>query len=105
MKPILQKLPWHLWDLPERYPKAEIALSAPPYEQVNRITTTSDKVKILAILGNSQGINTKADQALLNLLPNADITFLVEPQCQDLTDQLWEQHWQILYWHNSRNFS
>ncbi|MEH2463024.1 CHASE2 domain-containing protein [Nostoc sp.] len=93
----LQKLPWHLWDLLERYPKAEIALSAPAYEQVNRITTTSDKVKILAILGNSQGINTKVDQALLNLLPNADITFLVEPQCQDLTDQLWEQHWQILF--------
>ncbi|MHC5722352.1 MAG: CHASE2 domain-containing protein, partial [Nostoc sp.] len=33
----------------------------------------------------------------LNLLPNADITFLVEPQCQDLTDQLWEQDWQILF--------
>ncbi|MEH2247997.1 CHASE2 domain-containing protein [Nostoc sp.] len=93
----LQKLPWHLWDLLERYPQAEIALSAPAYEQVNRIATTSDKIKILAILGNSQGINTKADQALLNLLPNADITFLVEPQCQDLTDQLWEQHWQILF--------
>ncbi|MCC5669524.1 CHASE2 domain-containing protein [Nostoc sp. CHAB 5784] len=93
----LQKLPWHLWDLVERYPQAEIALSAPAYEQVNRITTTYDKVKILAILGNSQGIDTKADQALLNLLPNADITFLIEPQCQDLTDQLWEQHWQILF--------
>ncbi|MCC5610708.1 CHASE2 domain-containing protein [Nostoc sp. CHAB 5834] len=93
----LQKLPWHLWDLVERYPQAEIALSAPAYEQVNRITTTYDKVKILAILGNSQGIDTKADQALLNLLPNADITFLIEPQCQNLTDQLWEQHWQILF--------
>jgi hypothetical protein len=95
----LQKLPWHLWDLLERYPHAEIALSAPAYEQVNlnRIATTYDKVKILAILGNSQGIDTKADQALLNLLPNTDITFLVEPQCQDLTDQLWEQHWQILF--------
>ncbi|MEH1909025.1 MAG: CHASE2 domain-containing protein [Nostoc sp.] len=93
----LQKLPWHLWDLLERYPQAEIALSAPAYEQVNRTATTYDKVKILAILGNSQGIDTKADQALLNLLPNTDITFLVEPQCQDLTEQLWEQHWQILF--------
>lgn len=93
----LQKLPWHLWDLLELYPCAEIALSAPAYEQVNRIATTYDKVKILAILGNSQGIDTQADRALLNLLPNADITFLVEPQCQDLTDQLWEQHWQILF--------
>ncbi|MBW4455816.1 MAG: CHASE2 domain-containing protein [Nostoc indistinguendum CM1-VF10] len=95
----LQKFPWHLWDLIERYPQAEIALSAPAYEQVNlnRIATTYDKVKILAILGNSQGIDTKADQALLNLLPNTDITFLIEPQCLDLTNQLWEQNWQILF--------
>ncbi len=93
----LQKLPWHLWDLLERYPKAEIALSAPAYEQVNRMVTTYNKVKILAILGNSQGIDTQADRVLLKLLPKADITFLVEPQCQDLTDRLWEQHWQILF--------
>lgn len=93
----LQKLPWHLWDLLERYPKAEIALSAPIYEQVNRMATTSDKIKILAILGDSQGIDIQADRAILEKLPNADITFLVEPQCQDLTDHLWEQHWQILF--------
>ncbi|OUL24583.1 sensor protein Chase2 [Nostoc sp. RF31YmG] len=93
----LQKLPWHLWDLLERYPHTEIALSAPAYEQVNRVASTSDRVKILAILGNSQGIDTQADRKLLELLPNADITFLVEPQSQDLTDQLWEQHWQILF--------
>lgn len=93
----LQKLPWHLWDLLERYPHTEIALSAPAYEQVNRVASTSDQVKILAILGNSQGIDTQADKKLLELLPNADITFLVEPQSQDLTDQLWEQHWQILF--------
>ncbi|BAY22412.1 adenylate cyclase [Calothrix sp. NIES-2100] len=93
----LQKLPWHLWDLLERYPHAEVALSAPAYEQVHRITSSSDRVKILAILGNSQGIDTQADRKLLELLPNADITFLVEPQSQDLTDQLWEQNWQILF--------
>ncbi|BAY79245.1 adenylate cyclase (plasmid) [Nostoc linckia NIES-25] len=93
----LQKLPWHLWDLLERYPDAEIALSAPAYEQVNRVASTSDRVKILAILGNSQGIDTQADKKLLELLPDADITFLVEPQSQDLTDRLWEQHWQILF--------
>lgn len=93
----LQKLPWHLWDLLERYPHTEIALSAPAYEQVNRVASTSDRVKILAILGNSQGIDTQADRKLLEQLPNADITFLVEPHSQDLTDQIWEQHWQILF--------
>ncbi|NEO31376.1 MAG: CHASE2 domain-containing protein [Symploca sp. SIO3C6] len=93
----LQKLPWHLWDLLERYPKAEIALSGIAYEQIHRIVTTGEKVKILAIVGDSQGIDTKADQELLKQLPNADITFLIEPESKELTDKLWEQHWQILF--------
>ncbi|KST65674.1 CHASE2 domain-containing protein [Mastigocoleus testarum] len=93
----LQKFPWHLWDLIERYPKAEIALSAPSYERVEQMTATNGKVKILAILGNSQGIDTKVDRILLENLPNADITFLVEPESKDLTDKLWEQDWQIFF--------
>ena len=93
----LQKLPWHLWDLIERYPKAEIALSAPIYEQVTRMTSSSERVRILAILGDSQGIDIQTDRALLENLPNADITFLAEPESKYLTDKLWEQHWQILF--------
>lgn len=93
----LQKLPWHLWDLLERYPRAEIALSAPSYEQVNKAEITSEKVKILAILGNSHGIDIQIDRKILEKLPNADITFLVEPERKDISDQLWEKHWQILF--------
>lgn len=93
----LQKLPWHLWDLLERYPKAEIALSAPSYEQVNHNILVKSQVKVLAILGNSQGIDIQADSQLLKELPHANTTFLVEPSSKDLTDQLWEQNWQILF--------
>ncbi|MDZ8185748.1 MAG: CHASE2 domain-containing protein [Nostoc sp. ChiSLP02] len=93
----LQKLPWHLWDLLERYPKAEIALSAPSYEQVHRNSPPKPQVKVLAILGDSQGIDIQADSQLLKELPYANITFLVEPSSKDLTDQLWEQDWQILF--------
>ncbi|MBE9045848.1 CHASE2 domain-containing protein [Pleurocapsales cyanobacterium LEGE 10410] len=93
----LQQLPWHLWDLLERYPRAEIALSSPVYEQANEIAQIAEKVKILAILGNSQGIDTKTDRAILESLPNADITFLVEPERGEINDRLWEQHWQILF--------
>ncbi|AFY55435.1 putative transmembrane sensor domain protein [Rivularia sp. PCC 7116] len=93
----LQKLPWHLWDLLERYPKAEIALSACSYEQVNKTEFTNDKVKILAILGNSEGIDTQTDRNILEQLPNADITFLVEPERKHINNQLWEQNWQILF--------
>ncbi|MEM7717106.1 MAG: sensor protein Chase2, partial [Cyanobacteria bacterium P01_A01_bin.68] len=61
----LQKMPWHLWDLLERYPKAEIALSAPNYEQIDKNQISNDKVKILAILGHSEGIDTQADREIL----------------------------------------
>ncbi|BAZ40313.1 adenylate cyclase [Calothrix sp. NIES-4101] len=93
----LQKLPWHLWDLLERYPNAEIALIAPAYEEVKHFAPTTASVNILAILGDSEGIDTQSDQILLQKLPNADVTFLVEPERQDLNQQLWDQPWQILF--------
>ena len=96
--PQLRRLPWHLWDLIERYPQAEIALSpqdfgSPPHRQEISHAT----VRILAILGNSQGIDIQTDRAILEGLTNASVTFLVEPQRQDLSDQLWEQPWEILF--------
>ena len=94
---VLRRLPWHLWDLCDRYPKAEIALSAPVYEHREQIATPHPKVRILAILGNSAGINTQADRLLLEQLPDAEISFLVEPQRHELTDELWKQGWDILF--------
>ncbi|MHC5729113.1 MAG: CHAT domain-containing protein, partial [Nostoc sp.] len=54
-------------------------------------------VNILAIVGNSQGIDTQADQALLQQCNNAEVSFLVEPQRQQLTDHLWGKNWDILF--------
>ena len=93
----LRRLPWHLWDLGDRYPKAEIALSAPVYQQVTQLAAPTTKVRILAILGNSAGINTQTDRVLLQQLPDAEITFLVEPQLPELSEQLWDQSWDILF--------
>jgi len=94
----LQRLPWHLWDWFKCYPKAEIALSAPVYERVGRASTPSrDKVKILAILGNSTGIDIQADRVLLEQLPGAEVSFLVEPQRQELTQKLWSQGWDAIF--------
>ncbi|UBF23750.1 CHASE2 domain-containing protein [Kovacikia minuta CCNUW1] len=94
---LLQKLPWHLWDLMERYPDAEIALSAPAYEQVTRPEIATEKVSVLAILGNSKGIDTQADRVLLEQLPTAEVRLLVEPSRQEVSDRLWEQPWDILF--------
>jgi CHASE2 domain-containing sensor protein len=95
----LRQLPWHLWDLIERYPKAEIALSAPTAEKVEAQSKAiaQGKVRILAILGNRTGIDIEADRKILKRLPKADVTFLVEPQRQQINHQLWDQHWDMLF--------
>ena len=94
----LRQLPWHLWKLfYEDYKKAEITLGNSEYQtSLNRLVSTH-KVRILAILGDSTGINVQADRATLEQLPNAKITFLTEPQRQQLNNQLWEQQWDILF--------
>jgi CHASE2 domain-containing sensor protein len=97
--PQLRRLPWHLWDFVERYAKTEMALSAPVSERVEiEPSLASDcRVKILAILGNSQDINVQADADFLQSLPEAVVTFLVEPPRQQINQQLWEQAWDILF--------
>lgn len=94
---LLRRLPWTLWDLCDRYPKAEIALSTSAYERIKRVILTKRNVRILAILGDSTGIDVRQDQAVLQQLPNTEITFLVEPQRMELNDQLWKQPWDILF--------
>jgi uncharacterized protein YjbI with pentapeptide repeats len=93
----LRHLPLQLWDWFDRYPQAELALSTPRYQRVQPIAKPPSPVKILAILGDSQGIDVARDRALLEQLPNAAITFLVEPDRQALNDQLWAQDWDILF--------
>lgn len=93
----IQKLPWHLWDVLERYPRAEVALCSDHFQRSKRSSQLNKRVKILAILGDSQGINTEKDRALLKQLPDADVTFLVEPARKELNDQLWDQQWDILF--------
>ncbi len=93
------QLPWHQWDLLERYSFAEIGFSRLEYDQPPTIQLLpyQEQVRILAILGNSQGIKVEEDQQRLENLPGAITTFLVEPERQELNDQLWEQRWDILF--------
>ncbi|MBE9077567.1 CHASE2 domain-containing protein [Romeria aff. gracilis LEGE 07310] len=94
----VQHLPWHAWAICDRYPKAEIALSAPAYEGVGEPSVSRQQVRILAILGHSQGIDVQTDQALLNHLPHADVQFLVEPSRRQLNERLWDpKGWDILF--------
>ena len=96
----LQKLPWNRWNLfTERFPKAEPSLSKLNYvkSEIPRKPIRKSKVKILAILGNSAGIDVRKDQKILEGLSNADVRFLVEPKRDEINDQLWEEAWDIIF--------
>ncbi|MBD2461149.1 CHASE2 domain-containing protein [Oscillatoria sp. FACHB-1407] len=95
----LLRLPWFQWQFFEDYPKAELALSLPDYTRsVKTVAPTSrSRVKILAILGDSRGIQVNRDRQLLEQLPNTDLHFLVEPDRDALNQQLWEPGWDILF--------
>ncbi|MGI0495407.1 CHASE2 domain-containing protein [Alkalinema pantanalense CENA528] len=95
--PIVQGLPWHLWDIVQRYSQAEIALSRPSFDRVAPIEQRSDDVRILVIIGNSQGIDTTTDLELLRQLPQVELLVLPEPSRSQLSDALWEQAWDILF--------
>ena len=95
----LRQLPWQIWNFFEHYPHAEVALSTPEYRRSEMLPARAkDKVRILAILGDSTGINVEEDRKYLNQLSaQAQIEFLVEPEPEQLNDRLWSQKWDILF--------
>lgn len=96
---LLRQLPWHLWNFLEDYPFSEIAISTLEYSKVQpKLSKNIAKVKILAILGNSEGIDLEADRRAIEALPGADPHFLESPNHQTLDDRLWyKQGWDILF--------
>ncbi len=96
----LRLLPWHTWQFFQDYTQAELALSQPDYHsptprRFNHDLTVRNSVKVLAILGDSHGIDLQRDRVALEAL-DADVTFLVEPPRQTLSQTLWDQSWDIL---------
>ena len=95
---LLRRIPWHLWDFFDDYPNAEVGLSSLEPQRPNKIYTKENKVKILAIFGNSKGIDISQDKRFLEKLSTqAKISFLVEPQRKELSNELWEKGWNILF--------
>jgi CHASE2 domain-containing sensor protein len=94
---LLRRFPWHLWSFFDDYPLAEVALSATEYGKVSG-QRSGDRIRMLAILGNSQGIDIQQDRQLLEQLPQSEIKVLVEPSRQVLDQSLWdEQGWDMLF--------
>ena len=96
--PFLRQLPWCIWQFFDDYPHTEVALSALSYDHLPSVSSRSTKVRILAILGNSTGIDVNADEAILRTLPNAEVELLSEPTREDFNDALWQADgWDILF--------
>ncbi len=97
---LLRRLPWHRWDFFKDYPQSEMALSVPEYKRATsqRSKVGKKQVRILAILGNSQGIDLERESVFFKHLDDAEITFLVNPSRQEFNDRLWDSSgWDILF--------
>jgi WD40 repeat protein len=89
---LLRRLPWHRWDFFNDYPQAEMALSQPEYKrrEPNKSKLPRKKVRILAVLGNSLGIDLEREIRFLDSLLDAEIVFLVNPSRQEFNTLLWQ---------------
>lgn len=95
----LRRLPWHLWDFFEVCSQAEVGLSILEGDRVTKLVRPRNRVRILAILGNSEGINLDRERKLLENLPDAEAEtkLLSKPSYEELNQQLCDETgWDIL---------
>ncbi len=104
--PLLQRIPWYELDFFQRYRNAEVGICPVAYQQVYYSGSRSEKVRILAVLGDDRGLDTTIDRSLLENLIGAEIHFLDSPSRQIFTQALWErQGWDILFFAGHSNSS
>lgn len=96
---LLRRLPWHCWNFFKDYPRAEMALSRPEYKRTQiQLKYPKKQVRILAILGNSFGIDLEAEAQLLKNLKDAEVAFIVKPEREEFNRQLLNPAgWDILF--------
>ena len=98
---LLRSLPLHTWDWFDRYPNAAIALSPTCYRNPSTTGKTTDlstgSIRILAVLGDSAGLDVWRDFELLKGLPNVSLTCLSTPDRAQLDAALWQQSWDMLF--------
>ncbi|MEO1592223.1 MAG: CHASE2 domain-containing protein, partial [Cyanobacteria bacterium J06632_22] len=100
----LRRLPWHHWDFFDRYPKAELTLSAPFFEQGAARPPRRRNVRVLAVFGDGTGLDLKTDRALLKTLPGIELCMLTAPSRHRLNQCLWDARgWDILFFAGHSN--
>ena len=103
----LWQLPWSEWDFFDDYRQAEVAFSPLEFREVekNVPTAAKEKVRILAIAGDTTGINCQPDQENLRQLRSAgaEPEFLNQPNLKKVRDALWTKKWDILFYAGHSN--
>lgn len=91
----LRRLPWHLWELFDHYPKLSWTLQA---EQVPAAKQQlKSPVRLLAVLGCADNLDLQRDREVLEQLPRTQLTLLQQPSRQVFNETLWAQPWDILF--------
>lgn len=94
----LRQFPWHLWQFFADYPGAEAALSTPEYGYAHSPRSPAASIRILAVLGNRDGIDLQPDQQILTRLPQVQVTVLNAPDRPALDQALWDKAgWDLLF--------
>jgi len=100
-------LPWHLFfeSFLSQYPQAEIAIAPMEYKSLNTPQKQRQNIRILAVLGNDEGINLKPDLEILNNLEKAEIKNLISPCRKELFAHLYEEEWDLFFFagHSGKN--
>lgn len=94
---LLRQLPWHLWNFISDYPSAAVGFSSSNWKETPKRNKKSGNIRLLAILGNSNGIDVRPDLDALKILQSVELVVLEEPRLSELNEHLWQaEGWDIL---------
>ena len=97
----LWKLPWHTWNLLSEYPDVGVGYSPPEFKQPpvkQEKLSPNKRVRIFAVLGDSQNIDLEADRQAIKRLKDTETVFLEQPSSRELIQKLRDKNgWHIFF--------
>jgi hypothetical protein len=93
----LQQMPWHVWTFFEVFRNAEVALGLQTSQPSSAIFLPREQCRVLAILGDSHGIDIEGDRKELKALPQVETDICNEPHRLLLDQKLWDARVGIYY--------
>jgi hypothetical protein len=92
----LKYVPWHLWSFFDTFSKSDYTLLRPNFSRLdddfrNKKKEFRSHLNIMAIIGDSTGINTREDTTIIKSLPGVhNLQILSEPSRDKVVDVLWD---------------